>query len=114
MVGSVIGIASIKIDLALPVIAAQSQEYLPMRVDAVTRLVSIEAVDGHLQRTYEISRDGFRFDDRFAAMIGTNICNNALLAQLLQAGVTIDEIYVRTDGTQIGRQAISQDACQGR
>jgi hypothetical protein len=97
---------------ALPIVAAQSQKVLPMRINATTRFVSIAAKDDRLQRTYEISRDGFAFNDRFIALIENSICENSYMTLFLREGVTIEEIYERTDGTLLGRQTVSQDTCR--
>jgi len=77
----------------------------------VTTLASIEADGSRLMRTYVVTREDFTLTDQFRVKIQDIVCAYAPFTPLLRAGATIEEVYVKTDGSLIGTHVVSQRSC---
>lgn len=97
------------LDGALETIATESQ--IPIALDEVTTLASIKADGSRLMRTYVVTRGDFILTDQFRAKIQNTVCAYAPFTPLLRAGATIEEVYVKTDGSLIGAHAVTQHSC---
>jgi hypothetical protein len=107
------GIASLVrsqgLDGALETIATESQ--VPIALDEVTTLALIKADGSRLMRTYVVTRGDFILTDQFRAKIRDIVCAYAPFTPLLRAGATIEEVYVKADGSLIGTHVVSQHSC---
>ena len=99
------------LEATLQVLASDSQT--PITVDDVTTLTRIQAVDSHLNRTYVVDLETLLMTDNFRSRIESGICAHPPFVPLLQAGASIQELYVKVDGTLIGRHVVTRTRCQG-
>jgi hypothetical protein len=101
-------------DLAetLRVMAASGAEGLPIRLDEITQLTAIRVEGTTLIRTYSVADDRAQMTDRFRAVILRSLCGDASARQLLEAGATYEETYVRTNGEVIGIRHVRAADCQ--
>jgi hypothetical protein len=97
------------LEATLTGIATQAE--LPVAVDEVTTLSRIEADGASLRRTFVVSDDDWSMDKFFRNAVIHEICGAGMFAMLLENGATIEEVYLRTDGSEIGREAITLQAC---
>ena len=96
------------IEKALKFIASQVQ--LPIVIDEVTTLTTFVADGNHMRRTY-VTLDDVTFSDQFRAAIEQGICTYEPFILLLRNGAAIEEIYVKVDGSEIGRHIVTRDNC---
>ncbi|CAN5682540.1 hypothetical protein BH23PSE1_BH23PSE1_03060 [soil metagenome] len=47
----------------------------------------------------------------FRTGIRQSVCGYEAFKQLLVGGATIEDVYIKPDGSEIGRQAITQQMC---
>jgi hypothetical protein len=97
------------LEAALREIASGTQT--PILIDNVTTLARIEADTTQLRRIYVINREGFAMTNKFRDMIQNGICAYAGFIPLLRAGVSMREVYVKPDGTQIGAHIVTREVC---
>jgi hypothetical protein len=98
------------LEQTLKAMTAHTEE-LPIIIDRVTKLVSVEADGSHLRRTYTIYLNEAFINDQMRAGIDQTICANGPLVLLLREGASIDEIFIKQDGSPIGRYTVTQENC---
>jgi hypothetical protein len=107
--GADILIRSEGLEGALQIMASGVQ--LPIVVDESTTLSRIEAVGTVLRRTFVVDLEGAEMTNEFRTGILQMVCAYEPFKPLLVGGATTEEVYVRTDGAEIGKQAMTRETC---
>jgi hypothetical protein len=84
---------------------------LPIVVDEATTPSRIEAIGTVLRRTFVVDLEGAEMTNEFRTGIVQSVCAYQPFKPLLLGGATIEEVYIRTDGSEIGRQAMTRETC---
>jgi hypothetical protein len=84
---------------------------IPIAIDEATTMTKAEADGTHFRRTYTVSIDIDGLPDGFAGQVASSLCTNPLLRELLDAGASIHEIYLRTDGSLIDEVVVTKGSC---
>ena len=98
------GLASV-----LKIMAAEAPT--PVVVDEITMLTRVEAIGDELRRTYVVSFDMPPFHESFRDEIERGICAYSAFEPLLEAGATINEVYVLGDGSALGDYRVTRESC---
>lgn len=83
----------------------------PVVVDEITMLTRVEAIGDELRRTYVISYEIPPFSESFRYEIERGICAYSAFEPLLEAGATINEVYVLMDGSVLGDYRVTRESC---
>jgi hypothetical protein len=97
---------------SLAEMAAGSSADLPVRVDQITQLTEIRAEGTTLIRIFSVADDRVQMTERFRSSIAKSLCSDAFVRQMLDAGATFEETYVRTNGQVIGVRPVRAEDCQ--
>jgi hypothetical protein len=84
----------------------------PTKVDSATTMTRIEAEGTQLRRTYVVTGTISALSDEMKSEIAAWICAHPPFVKLLRAGGSLKEVYVRTDGSQIGAQLVTGALCR--
>jgi hypothetical protein len=84
----------------------------PTKVDSATTMTRIEADGTQLRRTYVVTGTASALPDAMKSEIAAWICAHPPFVKLLRAGASVKEVYVRTDGSQIGAQLVTGVLCK--
>ena len=98
------------LEKALQFIAA-SPPQLPIVIDEVTTLTTIVADGSRLRSTFVVALDDVTLSDQFRAEIERGICTYEPFILLLRDGAAIEEVYVKANGSAIGRHIVTRDMC---
>jgi len=83
----------------------------PMVVDETTTLIRMEPDGTVLRYVYEVSRDmEFVPPSMRTGLIQQN-CNFELMTPFIQNGVTLEHLYLRRDGSEIGTVTVTKEIC---
>ena len=88
-----------------------AQAKLPVIVDHVTTLATIEAVGSQLRRTYIVDFEGLTMTEEFRTSKRNEICAFPGFDPILRAGGSIREMFVERGGREIGSVTVSRDEC---
>ena len=83
----------------------------PMTVDEVTTLVRMEANGHTLRYVYELSSDPDALRISMRTGLVQQNCTYEALRPVIEAGATIEHLYLRTDGTEVGTVAVRREIC---
>ena len=103
-------VRALGVEETLSQIAAETAT--PVTVDEATTLARIEADGPMLIRTYQVRADIGGLPPGMAENIVSTICGTGVFIPLVDAGATIRETYVRTDGSLIGEVAVARGDCE--
>jgi hypothetical protein len=84
---------------------------LPLVIDESTTLSRIEADGTILRRTFVVDLEGAEMTNEFRTGILQMVCAYERFKPLMVGGGTIEEVYVGTDGSEIGTQAMTRETC---
>jgi len=81
------------------------------RIDETTTLLRVEGDGRTLRYVYEVSTNPEALPMSIRTGLVQNNCTYQALRPLIQAGATIEHVYQRTDGSEIGVVSITRDIC---
>lgn len=84
---------------------------LPVVLDEVTRLISIEASPSGLRRTYIIADDGWAPGETFRQKVRAKICALPAFRAALRSGGSFVEHYEGADGATMGEIVVAAKDC---
>ena len=101
-------------DPAAAVVALAAGIETPMVVDETTTLIRMEYDSTVLRYVYEVSND----PDSLAASMRSGLirqnCGFKPLTPFIQNGVTLEHVYLRKNGSEIGTVTVSKVICESR
>ncbi len=83
----------------------------PMTVDEVTTLLRVEADGRTLRYVYEISSDPEILAVSMRTELVNQICTFQALRPVIEAGATIEYLYLRRDLSEVGTVTITREIC---
>lgn len=83
----------------------------PMIVDEVTTLVRMETDEHTVRYVYELSSDADTLSISMRTGLVQQNCTNEALRPIFEAGATIEHLYLRSDGTEVGRVTVRREIC---
>jgi len=86
-------------------------EVPPQKVDETTDLLRVEGIGTTLRYTYEVSTNPAALPATLRTNLLQEICTREGLRPLIEAGATIDYVFDRTDGSEIGVVSVTRDMC---
>ena len=97
------------IDQALEQMAAELTA--PLTVDEVTILVRMEADKKTLRYVYEISSNLETLSSSMRTGLVQHNCTYEALKPVIEAGATIEHLYLRSDGAEVGTVTVKREVC---
>lgn len=95
----------------LKIIAAAAEIQLPIVIDEVTTLTSTVADGNRLLHTFVVAIDDVTLNDQHRSTIEQYVCADEMMISLLRNGATIEEVFIKADGSAIGSIVVTQDEC---
>jgi hypothetical protein len=81
------------------------------RVDEATTLLRVDGDGTTLRYIYEVSTDGMALSDAMRTGVLKHNCALEALRPVIQAGATIEHVYRRRDGSEIGTVLVTRQLC---
>jgi hypothetical protein len=81
------------------------------RVDEVTTLLRVESAGSVLRYVYEISTDVAVLPASISQGLAQSNCLFELMRPVIEAGATIEHVYQRVDGSEIGTVTVTRQVC---
>jgi hypothetical protein len=97
------------VEATLDLLASGPQPPTPKDED--TGLIQIKAKGTQLQRIYLVASETFTLADEYLKSIEQLICSSDLFEPLLKAGASVNEIYLKPDGSEFGSHNVNWDSC---
>ena len=85
-----------------------------MRIDEMTTLMRIEGKGTTLRYLYELSADIDTLSTVLRRRVIQHNCTYEALLPVIDAGATIEHVYHREDGSEIGTVKVSRELCGPR
>lgn len=83
----------------------------PSKVDEVTTIVQVIGDGTILRYVYDVASDVSTIPETLRSGVTSQNCSYVPFSSLFAAGATIEHVYRKTDGTEIGVIQIDNDAC---
>lgn len=83
----------------------------PSPVDETTSLVKVEGVGTTLSYTYEVSVDADELPDSMRTGLVAQNCNYMAMRPVIEAGGSLQHVYLRLDGSVIGTVDVNSSIC---
>ena len=103
-------IRSVGLEETLRMMAGEAE--LPVILDSATKITAIEVDGTRLRRTYTVDLQLESMSDEYKAQNISIVCAAFALRSVLKAGASIQDIYVRPDGSQIDDMTITNVECE--
>jgi hypothetical protein len=97
------------VEATLDLLVSGPQPPTPKDEDA--GLIQIKAKGTQLQRIYLVASEKFTLADEYRKSIERVICSSDLFEPLLKAGASVNEIYLKPDGSEFGSHSVKWDSC---
>ncbi len=98
-------------DPAVAVVALAAGVETPMAIDELTTLVRVEPDGSVLRYVYEVSGNQTQLNDSAVTGLIQQNCNFEPLTPFIQNGITLEHLYLRLDGSEIGTVAVTKEIC---
>lgn len=86
-------------------------EVQSQRVDETTTLLRVEGDGTTLRYIYEVSADAVALPTSMRIGLLTQNCTYAALRPVIEAGATVEHLYRRLDGSEIGTVTVTRELC---
>ena len=86
-------------------------EVTSQRIDEITKLQRIESDGTTLRYVYEVSSNAALLSESMKSSLLRKNCTLQALRSLIEAGATIEHVYRRSSGSEIGRVQVTQELC---
>ena len=93
----------------LRLMAAETQ--LPIAIDEVTTLTTIDAAGLQLRRTYVLETEGMVMTETFRTNIHNAICAFPAFEPILRARGSLREVYIERGGREVGSVMVTRHEC---
>ena len=83
----------------------------PVTVDEITKLLRIETSGQTLRYVYEISSDPEALSISMRTRLTQQNCTYDGLRPVIEAGATLEHLYLRTNGSEVGTVTVTRQIC---
>lgn len=94
------------------VVALAAGVQTPMVVDETTTLIRMDTDGAVLRYVYEVSNNPDLLPVTMRTGLVQQNCNYQQLAPFIQNGVTLEHLYLRLDGSEVGLVTVTREICE--